>query len=199
MKTALVTIVIGAAYEELFRRYVRTRFERYAARHGYDLKVVSAVIRELPGKKMTWQKLCLMDLPWFKDYDQIIFVDADILIARDAPALPVVPPGKVGGVHDKLPYQMNSGVLVYRPGPEIVAVFEEALLDPDPFWDQKALTRSLLYRRMEEPIDARFNRQVYFKCWTLPGSLFRRQGFYHACHGKAKMPFLHAWLKLQLR
>ena len=199
MKTALVTLVIGDAYEQLYQRYVRARFEHYAARHGYDLKVITQPVRNLPGKKMTWQKLCLMDMPWFRDYEQLAFVDADILIAKDAPPLPVIPPGKVGGVHDKLPYQMNSGVLVYHPGPEIAAVFEESLLDTDPFWDQKALTRSLLYRRMEEPIDPRFNRQFYFKCWTLPGSLFHRQWFYHACHGKSKLPFLHAWLKLQMR
>jgi hypothetical protein len=199
MKTALVTIVIGDAYQRLYDRYIRERFEAYAKRHGYDLHVIDAPIRALAGKKPTWQKLCLMDLPWFSDYDQIAFVDADILIARDAPALPVIAKGKVAGVADKLPYQMNSGVLVYSPGPEIAAVFEAALLDTDPFWDQKALTRELLYRRMEEPLDARFNRQFYFKCWTLPGSLFRRHWFYHACHGKTKLPFLSAWLTLQGR
>ncbi len=199
MKTALVTIVIGEAFERLYDQYVRRRFEQYAARHGYELRVVSAPIRPLPGKKLTWQKLCLMDLPWFNSYDQIAFADADILIAHDAPPLPIIPPGKIAAVPDKLPYQMNSGVLVYHPGPEIAAVFEEALQDPDPFWDQKALTRSLLYRRMDEPLDPRFNRQFYFKCWSLPGSLLRRHWFYHACHGKTKLPFLHAWLKLQMR
>ena len=184
MRTALVTIVIGDAYQRLYGRYVQARFERYALRHGYDVRLVGEPIRPLPGKKPTWQKLCLMDLPWFREYDQIAFVDADILIARDAPAFPVVPAGKVAGVADKLPYQMNSGVLVYRPTPEVAAVFEEALCDNDPFWDQKALTRCLLYRHMDEPLDPRFNRQFYFKNWSLPGSLLRRQWFYHACHGR---------------
>jgi hypothetical protein len=198
-KTAFCTIVIGQAYQETFDRYCRTRFERYAARHGYDAIVITETVRDLPGRKFTWQKLCLPDLPWWREYEQIIFVDADILIARDAPALPVIAEGKIGGVPDKLPYQINSGVLVYQPSDAIKALFDEALLDEDPFWDQRALTRVMLYQQREKLIDRRFNRQFYFKCWSLWASLFRRQWFYHACHGKIKIPFIHWWLKLTFR
>lgn len=198
-KTALCTIVVGKTYQEAFDRYCRRRFERYASRHGYAAIILTEPVRDLPGRKLTWQKLCLPDLPWWRDYDQVAFVDADILIARDAPALPVISPGKIGGVPDKLPYQINSGVLVYHPDASIKALFDEALLDEDPFWDQRALSRVMLYRRMERTIDPRFNRQFYFKCWSLFSSLFCRQWFYHACHGKTKMPFIHAWLRLSLR
>lgn len=197
--TCVVSIVIGEAYLENFNRMSRARLEAYCARHGYDLKLITDPIRELPGKKFTWQKLLLPECPWWRDYDQMCFLDSDILIAKDAPALPVIPPGKLGGVPDKLPYQMNSGVLIYHPDDTIASLFEEALQDDDPFWDQKALTRVMLHRRMEEPIDPRFNRQFYFKCWTLFSSLFRRQWFYHACHGKTKLPFISTWLKLTLR
>ncbi len=198
-RTALCTIVVGPAYIAAFDKYCRRRFLRYAERHGYDPIILNQPVRELPGRKLTWQKLCLPDLPWWKDYEQVAFVDADILIARDAPALPIMPPGKIGGVPDKLPYQINSGVLVYHPDEAIRSLFEEALLDTDPFWDQRALTRVMLYRRMEKLIDSRFNRQFYFQCWTLWSSLFCRQWFYHACHGKIKMPFIHTWLALTLR
>ncbi|MCC5840249.1 MAG: hypothetical protein JJT96_09000 [Opitutales bacterium] len=198
-KTAFCTIVVGKPYQDAFDRYCRGRFERYAARHGYDPIILTEPVRELPGRKFTWQKLCLPDLPWWRDYEQVAFIDADILIARDAPPLPIIAPGKIGGVPDKLPYQINSGVLVYHPDEAIKALFDEALLDEDPFWDQRALTRVMLYRNMEKLIDARFNRQFYFKCWTLWSSLFRRQWFYHACHGKIKMPFIHAWLRLTFR
>lgn len=198
-KTALCTIVVGAAYLAAFERYSRKRFERYAARHGYDTFIITEPVRDLPGRKFTWQKLCLPDLSWWWDYDQVIFVDADILIARDAPALPVMPAGKIGGVPDKLPYQINSGVLVYHPDDSIKKLFDEALLDEDPFWDQRALTRVMLYRNMEKLIDTRFNRQFYFKCWSIFGSLFRRQWFYHACHGKIKLPFIHTWLRMTFR
>jgi len=197
--TALVTIVVGAPYLEAFDRYSRRRFENYAARHGYEPIVLTEPVRDLEGKKFTWQKLCLPDLPWWRDYDQVAFLDADILIARDAPALPVMPPGKVGVVPDKLPFQVNSGVLVYHPDDAIKSLFDEALLDGDPFWDQRALSRVMFYRRMEKLIDPRFNRQFYFACWSVFSSLFRRQWFYHACHGKIKLPFISAWLGLTLR
>ena len=198
-KTALCTLVVGAPYIAAFDRYARRRFEAYARRHGYDPIILTEPVRDLPGRKLTWQKLCLQDLPWWREYDQVVFVDADILIARDAPALPIMPVGKIGGVPDKLAYQINSGVLVYHPDDAIQSLFEEALLDTDPFWDQRALTRVMLYRRMEKLIDRRFNRQFYFHCWSLFGSLFRRQWFYHACHGKIKMPFIALWLRLTFR
>lgn len=198
-RTALVTIVVGAPYLEAFDRYSRRRFEAYARRHRYDPIVLTEPVRDLPGKKFTWQKLCLPDLPWWRDYDQVAFLDADILIARDAPALPVMPPGKVGVVPDKLPFQVNSGVLVYHPDETIKSLFDEALQDDDPFWDQRALSRVMFYRRMEKLIDGRFNRQFYFACWSIFSSLFRRQWFYHACHGKIKLPFISAWLGLTMR
>lgn len=198
-RTCVVTVVIGERYLRDYDRHVRKRFEAYCSRHGYDLKVVDAVIRDLPGKKFTWQKQCLMDLPWFADYDQVAYLDADILIARDAPALPVIPPGKIGAAPDKLPLQLNSGVLVFQPGPEVVAAFEASLLDSDPFWDQKALTRELVCREMVHFLDRKFNRQFYISCWSLPGSLLRRHWFYHACHGKTKLPLIRLWLALTWR
>jgi hypothetical protein len=199
LRTALVTIVVGAPYQAAFDRYSRARFLDYAQRHGYEPILLTEVIRDLPGKKFTWQKVLLPELPWWEEYEQVAFLDADILIARDAPALPVVPEGKLAAVPDKLPFQINSGVLVYAPGEKLRALFAEALEDTDPFWDQRALTRIMLYRRMEQLLDRRFNRQFYFKCPSLPGSLFQRQWFYHACHGKSKLPFLSAWLRLTLR
>ncbi|MEI8313534.1 MAG: hypothetical protein WCH98_22525 [Verrucomicrobiota bacterium] len=101
MKIGLVTIVIGQKYTELFNGFSRSRFEYYARRHGYETLVVDKPIRELPGKKLTWQKCCLHDLEWVRSMDMVAFLDSDILIAKDAPALPLVEPGKVGGVMDK--------------------------------------------------------------------------------------------------
>ena len=114
MKTGLVTIVIGEKYRALFDAYSRSRFESYARRHGYETLVRDRPIRELPGKKLTWQKCCLHDLEWVRSMDMVAFLDSDILIAKDAPALPLVEPGKVGGVMDKPPAGLNSGVP--RPG-----------------------------------------------------------------------------------
>lgn len=203
MKTALVTIVIGDAYRRMYDEYIRARFETYATRHGYDLRVIDRPILDLPGKKFTWQKLCLPEVPWYGEYDRLAVLDCDILIARDAPPLPVIPDGKVGLVADKptaqMPVQYNSGVLVYPPGPAITAAFAEARKDPEPYWDQWALTRVLLERHMDVPLDRRFNRMVYVKCWSFPGTLLRRHWFYHALGGKSKLNLAKGILRWQRR
>src|SRR5262245_3333639 len=125
MKTALVTIAIGKKYEDMFERYAAARFRAYADRCGYDAKIITKPIRDLPGKKFTWQKMLLFELPWFRDYDQIIALDSDILIAHDAPPFPEVPAGKIVAALDKGPFEVNSGVMVFRPGPEVEAVLQE--------------------------------------------------------------------------
>jgi len=197
--TCIVTIVIGEKYQQSFDHFSRVRLERYCDRHGYDLKILTTVIRELPGKKLTWQKILLLELPWWKDYEQICVLDSDIIVATNAPALPVIPHGKIGCVPDKLPNQINSGVLIYHPDETIAACMKEALKDTDPFWDQRALSQAMEPNKMALTIDSRFNRLFFFKCWSLPGSLFRPQWFYHACASKRKLSFIHLWLKLTFR
>ncbi len=200
MKTALVAIVIGDAYRRIYDRYIRARFEAYAARCGYELRVIDRPIRNLPGKQFTWQKLCLHDMPWFADYEQMAFIDSDIFITRDAPPLPDIVPGRVALVPDKgQPFQYNSGVLLFKPGPDIADVFEESLKDPDYKWDQKSLTRVLQARGMDAPLDRRFNRLVYLRDCSLAGTLLGRHWFYHALCGKSKLTLVSALLKMQGR
>lgn len=197
--TCVTTIVIGKAYQRDFDRYCRSRLEDYCSRHRYDLKILTSAIRDLPGKKLTWQKILLPELAWWKNYAQICIMDSDILVARDAPPLPIVPDGRIGCVADKLPDQINSGVLVYAPGDAVADCFAETLKDPEPYWDQRALSKIMRQRNMETVIDRRFNRQFYLRCLSLPASLFGRHWFYHACAGKSKMSFIHHWLKLSGR
>jgi hypothetical protein len=193
--TCLATIVIGERYQRDFNRFCRSRLEHYGARWGYDTRVLTAAIRDLPGKKLTWQKLLLPELPWWSDYGQICIMDSDILVSHDAPALPVIPSGRIGCVPDKLANQINSGVLVYAPGHAVADCFAKALEDPDPYWDQRALSRVMRERGMETTIDPRFNRQFYLRCRSLPASLFKRHWFYHACADKSKTSLIHHWLQ----
>lgn len=194
--TCIATIVIGKTYQQAFDLFSRERLVRYCKRHGYDLRILTTAIRDLPGKKLTWQKILLPELPWWKDYEHVCVLDSDILIAHDAPALPVIPSGKIGCVPDKLPKQINSGVLIYQPDDAIATCFQETLKDQDPFWDQRALSQVMEANNRALTIDSRFNRLLFFKCWSLPGSLFRRHWFYHACANKTKLRFIHFWLNL---
>jgi len=199
MKTGLVSIVIGERYQALFDEFSRARFEQYAARHGYETLLVTEPIRDLPGKKLTWQKCCLHDLEWVRELDQVVFLDSDILIAHDAPALPEVPPEKVGGALDKPPAGLNSGVLLFRPGEKVKSWFDEALEDPDPFWDQVALDRILKREKALHLIDPRFHCMFYVRSLRLFPAVFRRQWFYHSLHGKKKLVLIDRLLKLQRR
>lgn len=199
MNVGLVTIVIGEKYTQLFDQYSRSRFEEYARRHDYDARVISEKIRELPGKKLTWQKCCLLDLEWVRSKDLIAFLDSDILIAKDAPALPDIAPGCIGGVMDKPPAGLNSGVLVFRPGAEVSEIFEKALLDPDPFWDQVALDRVLREKKALVLLDPRFHCMFYVRSMRLLTALFRRNWFYHSLHGKSKLAIIDRLLALQRR
>ena len=199
MKIGLVTIVIGEKYTALFDEFSRSRFENYAHRHSYETLVVDKPIRELPGKKLTWQKCCLHDLEWVRSMDMVAFLDSDILIAKDAPALPLVEPGKIGGVMDKPPAGLNSGVLLFRPGREVAAMFEEALLDPDPFWDQVAIDRVLRKNNALQLIDPRFHCMFYVRSRRIFRAVFGRNWIYHSLHGKSKLTLISRLLALQGR
>jgi len=199
MKIGLVTIVIGKAYQDLFDQYSRERFTDYAKRHGYELLVIEKTIRDLPGKKLTWQKCCLHDLEWVRSKDLVAFLDSDILISKDAPALPMIAQGKIGGVMDKPPAGLNSGVLIFRPGKEVASIFEEALLDPDPFWDQVALDRILKRENALQLIDSRFHCMFYVRSWRIFGAILKRNWIYHSLHGKSKLALIKSLLTLQGR
>lgn len=199
MKTALVTIAIGEKYAAMFNEFSRTRFENYAARHGYEPIVIESVIRDLPGKKFTWQKCCLLDIQRLWEFDKIAFLDSDTMIAKDAPALPDVTPGKIAGVMDKPPAGLNSGVLLFCPGPAVRGYFEEALLDTDPFWDQVAIERVLRRENALELIDPRFHCMFYVRSFKIFPAVFRKNWIYHALHGKSKLQLIRRLLQLQGR
>ncbi|GEM_PF-1944303 len=201
--TCVAVVVIGESYRKNFADYAEARFRAYCERHGYDLKLITEPVRELPDKSLIWQKFLIRELAWWREYDQVAYVDSDVIIAKDAPALPVIPEGKLAGVVDKLPYQMNGGLMIYQPSDAIYDLFEEVLADEDEqkliTWDQAALTRVTQYRKMHMEIDRRFNRLVFFRCWTIFGTLFRKNWFYHCAHGKKKIPLISRWLTWTFR
>jgi hypothetical protein len=197
--TRLVTIVLGESYVRDFDDTARARFEAYAERCGYEPMILTDLIREIPGKKLTWQKLCLHDLPWFSEGGKIICLDSDILIAKDAPPFPDVPDGMIGAVEDKGNIGINSGVLVYRASPAIAEIFEACHEDPDPYWDQFALNRELRKRDRFYAMDPRFHCMFYVRSTTLFRSIFRRHWLYHSLSSKRKLALIRAFLAIQGR
>ena len=92
MRTAVCTLVVGERFQRLFDEFSARSWQRYCQAHDYELLVFDRPFAALPGKSFAWQKLFLLEQPELEQFDRVIWLDADIIIAEGAPALDV-PPG----------------------------------------------------------------------------------------------------------
>lgn len=80
---ALVTIACGTAYQDNWKRYCEPNWRRYAAKHGFDVICLDAPLDtslRARQRSISWQKCLILGHPAVKGYDQITWVDSDILI-----------------------------------------------------------------------------------------------------------------------
>jgi lipopolysaccharide biosynthesis glycosyltransferase len=90
-RSALVTLAIGSDFQDV-ARLTENSFRSYASRYDLDLIVIT---EPPPGIHPVWGKFACFDL--LDTYERLIFADADVLIATEAPnLLAMVPPGEVG-------------------------------------------------------------------------------------------------------
>jgi hypothetical protein len=99
MKTAICTLVIGPRFEALFGRFCLDSWQAFCQAHGYTLQIFQKPFAALPGKSFAWQKLLLLEQPELRKFDKIVWVDADIIIKADAPAIGS-PDGLIGYVSE---------------------------------------------------------------------------------------------------
>jgi hypothetical protein len=102
-KSAIVTMVVGDRYRDLWRRLCAPNWRAYADRHGLDLCVIDDPLdaSELAQRRgFSWQKLLIGTLDGFRHYDHLIWIDADIVVnAEEAPSiLEGMPPDRIGAV-----------------------------------------------------------------------------------------------------
>jgi len=100
---AMVTMAIGEKYQKLFEEFCKPGLMMYCKTFQYDLICISEILdqSERASKRSpAWQKLLILSQPWSANYQQIVWLDTDILInnsnATDIAKL--VPIEKVGGV-----------------------------------------------------------------------------------------------------
>ena len=90
-KILLVTLAIGQKYLDQYNYSFRESQENYAKRYGYDFRVVTDFLDKDPANHMastiTLNKILVCSQEWSKEYDMIIFVDADILISVSSPPI----------------------------------------------------------------------------------------------------------------
>lgn len=91
MKILLVTIAVGDYYLQIYNTLFRKSQENYAQKHGYDFVVVTDFLdnnklNHVRGA-ISFNKILVCSQEWSNKYDFIIFIDADILINKNAPAI----------------------------------------------------------------------------------------------------------------
>ena len=83
MKKAIVTITLGTKYEKMFNNYCRNNWKIYSEKYGYELIVINKYLdnsKRAKSRSPAWQKLLILSQEWSKNYDQIIWIDSDVII-----------------------------------------------------------------------------------------------------------------------
>jgi hypothetical protein len=101
---AIVTLVIGDRYRCQWEELCRRNWAQYADKHGYDLLCLDKPLdssARAAARSPAWQKCLILSTNFAKSYEQIVWVDSDILINKNlAPSIAsCVPIEKVGGVN----------------------------------------------------------------------------------------------------
>lgn len=101
-QTAIATLCAGNKYAGLWRKYCLRSWTAYAQRHGYALEVFEEPLDQSPraaSRSPAWQKCLILSNSRTSSYERVVWVDADIVISPNAPAiLDTVPIEKVGAV-----------------------------------------------------------------------------------------------------
>jgi len=86
----LVTFAIGDAYMSKYTKLWRTSHENYCKKHGYDFKIIEKFLdKQLDAREHidANNRLLVCSQEWSKDYEYIVYIDADILININAPPI----------------------------------------------------------------------------------------------------------------
>jgi hypothetical protein len=89
MKVLLVTIAIGSKYLDMYKKNFYESQRKYAQKCGYDFKVITDFLDKTIQQRSTisFNKVLVCSQGWSSQYDFIIFVDADIFININSPAI----------------------------------------------------------------------------------------------------------------
>lgn len=102
-KNAIVTLVVGDKYKKNFNKYSRKSFAEYAEKINADLIIIEEKLdtsNKSTQRSIAWQKLLILDQTWSEGYEQILWIDSDVVInTKNADDIfSVSPIDKVSGV-----------------------------------------------------------------------------------------------------
>jgi hypothetical protein len=100
-QNALVAICWRDEYYPVWEAMCRPSWERYCALHGFDLIVMTERLdssERAVSRSPSWEKLLVLEQPWARDYERIVWLGEEVVISRRAPnILQSVPdPAKIG-------------------------------------------------------------------------------------------------------
>lgn len=104
-KKAIVTIIIGKKYREMFDIFSAESWKLYANKYSYDLILLREPLDgSIRAKKRSpaWQKLLILSQSWSIKYKTIVWIDADIIINNKiSPDISLnIPENKIGAVDE---------------------------------------------------------------------------------------------------
>lgn len=103
MKNAIVTLAVGEKHKSLFEKHCRSNWQEYCDKCGYDLIVITEAFDSSDrarARSISWQKLLILSQKWATNYQQIIWIDSDVIINPNVAfdIIKKVPIETVGGV-----------------------------------------------------------------------------------------------------
>jgi hypothetical protein len=129
MKKALVTLTVGDRYILNYKKYSYDSWVKYAQNNNLDLVVIENVIDEsqrAQSRSPAWQKCLITSHEDVKKYDQVAWIDSDILINPASP-----------NVFENVPIEMIGAVDAYAtPNREDARISSERLSE---FWSKKGV------------------------------------------------------------
>ena len=145
-RAALVTIVMGEIYERAWDVLCRPTWIAYAERFGYDIIVIKHRLDAQDTRSPAWQKLLILDQAWSSRYARLVWLDADILIASDAPDIV-----KHAGPPEKVGICLDGGRLSDAETQIFVERLNDVALAPESYAHVRAQTKRFMYANNHTP------------------------------------------------
>jgi len=99
---AIITLIIGKHYSKRWKKLCAGNWNEYAKKHGYDIICIDEpldISARAQSRSPAWQKCLILGDERVKKYNQVVWIDSDILINPNSPCIvSKVPEDKVGAV-----------------------------------------------------------------------------------------------------
>lgn len=105
MKRAIVTITLGKKHQKLWSKICKENWTQYCKKHSLDLIVIDTPLDSSErglSRSPSWQKCLILNHPRVKEYEQVAWLDSDIIINNEnAPNIfSGIQTHEIGGVKD---------------------------------------------------------------------------------------------------